>query len=315
MKTHWEGSVDIASDQLDLDFTLLGGQSFRWEKKRTGRQLIWTGVAFEAYWELRQTDHAVDYRVYPILNSEKCENYSTIFFNNLLKKYFRVEFDLNAAINLWKIRDSNFAQVANKINAVRVLDQEPFENILSFICSQNNHIRRISTMIQSLCSKYGKKIGTFNGKEQFTFPNLADLVNQEKLESELRDAKFGYRSKFLSRTVASITEYGGMKWLADLKVVPYEKARLQLIKLPGIGLKVADCICLMSLGHLQSVPIDTHIFKIVRSSYMPQYSKLKSITPKVYEEIGGKLRSIYGEYAGWAQTILFCADLRIFQKS
>ncbi|XP_075155757.1 8-oxoguanine DNA glycosylase [Haematobia irritans] len=173
---------------------------------------------------------------------------------------------------------------------------------------------RISTMIQWLCSNYGNKIGHFNSKDEYTFPSLDSLVkHQDELESRLRSAKFGYRAKFIAQSVQKINEFGGLKWFDKLRSLSYDEARNELVQLPGIGFKVADCICLMSLNHLESVPIDTHIFKITQNVYMPNLRGVKAVTPKIYEDIAGTFRNIYGEYAGWAQAVLFCSELRQFQ--
>lgn len=125
------------------------------------------------------------------------------------------------------------------------------------------------------------------------------------MEDDLRKAKFGYRAKFISGSIKKIDEFGGLKWFDNLKELSYLEARQELLKLPGIGYKVADCICLMSLGHLKSVPIDTHIFQIAQEHYLPEaLSKVKSVTPKVYDDIANKFRDVYGDYAGWAQTVI-----------
>lgn len=68
-------------------------------------------------------------------------------------------------------------------------------------------------------------------------------------------------------------------------------------------MKVADCICLMSLNHLQAIPVDTHVYQIAAANYIPQLKKVKSITPRIYGEIGDKFREVYGPLAGWAQTV------------
>uniref|UniRef100_A0A1B0DRI6 N-glycosylase/DNA lyase n=1 Tax=Phlebotomus papatasi TaxID=29031 RepID=A0A1B0DRI6_PHLPP len=85
------------------------------------------------------------------------------------------------------------------------------------------------------------------------------------------------------------------------------------MSLTGIGPKVADCICLMSLNHLEAIPVDTHVYQIAGAFYLKKLPKNKSVTTKVYLEIGDEFRKIYGHLAGWAQTVLFCSDLRQFK--
>ena len=82
------------------------------------------------------------------------------------------------------------------------------------------------------------------------------------------------------------------------------------MKLSGIGPKVADCILLMSLDKTDAIPVDTHMFQIAAKSYLPHLKGCKSVTDKVYSEIGDHFRSLYGDYAGWAHSVLFSADLK-----
>ncbi|XP_061386377.1 N-glycosylase/DNA lyase [Musca vetustissima] len=305
-----KGKVAIDENQLNLDLTLLGGQSFRWEKLEVaGSDAIWKGVAYNSYWELTQDSKNVYYTVY----GDPQQKQDVDFYDKLLNRYLRLDFNLNENVKKWRKLHPHFEELSTKLKAVRVLDQEPLENILSFICSQNNNIKRISSMIEWLCYRYGNKIGNFHAKDVYTFPSLESLVkHQGELEAELRTAKFGYRAKFIAQSVAKIHEFGGTKWFEHLRKLSYTEARNELVKLTGIGFKVADCICLMSLNHLESVPIDTHIFKIAQSVYMPQLKTVKAVTPKIYEEIADNFRSIYGPYAGWTQAVLFCSELQQF---
>jgi N-glycosylase/DNA lyase len=133
-----------------------------------------------------------------------------------------------------------------------------------------------------------------------------------QIEQQLRDASFGYRAKFIQKSSAEIMEKGNLKWFQELQKMDYRQAHTELLSLTGIGPKVADCICLMSLNHLEAIPVDTHVFQIAQH-YLPHLAKMKSVTGKAYTDIGDKFREVYGPYAGWAQTVLFCADLRQFK--
>lgn len=230
---------------------------------------------------------------------------------DLLRGYFRLEVDLEQEYNKWCKAHSHFDDI-NQFHAVRVLNQDPVENLFSFICSQNNHISRISTMVEKLCSFYGEKIGEANGNDYYCFPDI-DKLSAAGVEQKLRANGFGYRAKYIEKSAKEIHSKGGRKWFEQLVQMNYKEAHRNLTELSGIGPKVADCICLMSLGHLEAIPVDTHIFQIAQKHYMPNLKSAKSVTGKMYNEIGDKFRDIYGPLAGWTQTMLFCADLKQFQ--
>lgn len=150
------------------------------------------------------------------------------------------------------------------------------------------------------------------------------------MEQKLREASFGYRAKYIASCTQQIKEKGELTWFSELQNMPYSEAHKELLSLSGIGPKVADCICLMSLNHLDAIPVDTHVFQIAKKHYLPDLKSTKTVTAKTYEEIGNTFRKIYGPYsgktlspfnlyqfllkhfAGWAQTVLFCADLKQF---
>lgn len=167
-------------------------------------------------------------------------------------------------------------------------------------------------MVEKLCTLYGPIIGTKNGHTYHAFPEI-DALAEASVEQDLRKAGFGYRAKFIQKSAAMIQKLGGKSWLQSLQEKSYKEAKAALMELPGIGAKVADCICLMSLNHLEAIPVDTHVWQI-SCRYLPHLKSYKSVTEKVYNEIGDYFRNLYGPYAGWAHTVLFCADLKMFQE-
>ena len=134
------------------------------------------------------------------------------------------------------------------------------------------------------------------------------------VEQTLRMLGFGYRAAYISKTAKQIMAAGGKEYLFSLRSLPYDNAKKELLKLTGIGPKVADCILLMSLDKPSAIPIDTHMFQIAAQKYLPHLRERKTVTDKVYEEISEHFRSLYGDYAGWAHSVLFSADLRHLQN-
>lgn len=191
-----------------------------------------------------------------------------------------------------------------------MLRQDPVENLFSFICSANNNIKRISGMVENLCTHYGEVVATVGDEKYHAFPSIDHLAAKDiDIESHLRKLGFGYRAAYISKTARQLKDHGGKNYLLEMRNTPYAEARAHLLKLSGIGPKVADCILLMSLDKPNAIPVDTHMFQIAAKSYLPHLKGCKSVTDKVYWEIGDHFRSLYGDYAGWAHSVLFSADL------
>lgn len=132
------------------------------------------------------------------------------------------------------------------------------------------------------------------------------------MENLLRTEGFGYRAAYIANAAKKLKELGGREWLNKLHRSnggSYERSRESLVTLPGVGPKVADCICLMSLGHLEAIPVDTHIFQVARAMYMPYLNNHKTVTPKIHQEVSTHLRQLWGPLAGWAQAIVFCSKI------
>uniref|UniRef100_A0A8C3K6J3 N-glycosylase/DNA lyase n=1 Tax=Calidris pygmaea TaxID=425635 RepID=A0A8C3K6J3_9CHAR len=122
------------------------------------------------------------------------------------------------------------------------------------------------------------------------------------LEARLRELGFGYRAKFVSGSARAIAEGLGAEGLRGLRTVPYAEARRVLCALPGVGTKVADCVCLMALDKAEAVPVDTHVWRIARQRYGTALGG-RSLTPRAHQEIGDFFRGLWGPHAGWAQAV------------
>ncbi|XP_052576133.1 N-glycosylase/DNA lyase isoform X3 [Peromyscus californicus insignis] len=145
------------------------------------------------------------------------------------------------------------------------------------------------------------------------FQKVAQKFQGPEVEAHLRKLGLGYRARYVCASAKAILEeHGGPAWLQQLRAAPYEDAHKALYTLPGVGTKVADCICLMALDKPQAVPVDVHVWQIAQRDYgwHPNTSQAKGPSPLANKELGNFFRNLWGPYAGWAQAVLFSADLR-----
>jgi len=203
--------------------------------------------------------------------------------------------------------DSRFAELARHLGGARVLRQDPLECLIQFLCSSNNNIGRITRMVDFI-SSLGNYLGTVEGVDFHEFPSL-DRLSQVS-EEELREAGFGYRAKYITGTVDALQSKpgGGAEWLASLREIDLQKVIDALSTLPGVGPKVAACIALFSLDQHQAIPVDTHVWQIATRYLIPELAGTR-LTPKLCSRVADAFVSKYGKYAGWAQTLLFIAEL------
>jgi len=253
---------------------------------------------------------------------------------DLIKHYFNLKPNLSALYEQWAAADSNFRKKAPKFTGIRILQQDAWEALIGFICSSNNNISRISQMVHKLCDTWGPLIGHLDGTPYHDFP-LPSALTGSDVQGRLQTLKFGYRAKFLWKTACAVDEQG-LDWLNGLRnpekpilggPTPssagtmleggregYRKAHQELLSLQGVGPKVADCVALMGLGWGESVPVDTHVVQIAQRDYKFGKGKHASLTKATYDSMANKFRALWGEEAGWAQSILFTADLKIFAE-
>lgn len=190
-------------------------------------------------------------------------------FDSFWKEYFDLENDYAVYINQINPRDTYLLRAAESGSGIRILRQDLWEMIVSFLISQQNHIARIKRCIENICEKYGEKKINRQGKEYYGFPRPEALARLE--EDALMACNLGYRSKYVVRAARSVVT--GEIDLDRVKEMSYKNAREQLLGLFGVGEKVADCICLFSLHHLEAFPVDTHIRQALENHYKRGFPK------------------------------------------
>ncbi|XP_040576903.1 N-glycosylase/DNA lyase [Lepeophtheirus salmonis] len=308
MNTFWNkipwNTFPCSKNELRLDITLKCGQSFRWSESD---ESCWTGAWRNKIWTLKQDSDSIYFKAYPYSKGEVLEN------SQQLQDYFQLNVKLDPLYKEWSKVDKQFSKVAKHYPGVRMLRQDPVENVFSFICSSNNNIKRISSMVEHMSTEYGSYLGSINDKDYHSFPTVEQLNKDKKIEENLRSNGFGYRAGYIVKTAKKLLKNGSEDSLLKLRELSYQDAKEQLIQLPGVGPKVADCILLMSLDKAGAIPVDTHMFQIAARYYLPHLVGKKSVNSKIYLEIGDYFRDLFGDYAGWAHSVLFSADLKHLQ--
>ena len=220
---------------FDLSQTLDCGQAFRWE---SADGVHWRGVAGDKFLELYREGDAV------------------IFKNTSLKDFetfWRDYFDLNRDYSEIIKKVSSNKTIADAIEfagGIRLLNQNPWEALCSFIISQNNNIPRIKGIIDRLCENFGEDMGGY-----YSFPT-AEKIASLYLE-DLEPLRSGFRAKYILDAAKKVAN--GSINLEELRNTPYEKALEKLLEINGVGPKVADCVLLFSLGHIEAFPKDVWI--------------------------------------------------------
>jgi N-glycosylase/DNA lyase len=156
----------------------------------------------------------------------------------ILSDYFQLGVNVTQLYTSWSDADANFKAKAQDFTGIRILRQNPVENLFSFICSSNNNISRISLMIEKMCERFGEKIAEIDNTSYHSFPTIETLANRN-VDQHLRTLGFGYRAKYIVETAQYITNHHSEAWLYELRNKPYEEAKIELMKLCGVGAKVS----------------------------------------------------------------------------
>jgi N-glycosylase/DNA lyase len=260
------------------------GQAFRWIKGKEG----YTGVVSGKVLKLKSKDGG-----YELQNTCMDE------FNTIWKRYFDLEREYDR-INIELSKDEAIKEAIDFGSGIRILNQDFWETLISFIISANNNIPRIKGIIERLSLKYGKRIKTHEG-EHYAFPTPIDLASAA--EEELLRCGCGYRACYIKET-AKMVESGEVSF-KRLKDMSYMEALRLLLKCPGVGNKVADCVLLFSAGKTEAFPIDVWIKRAM--------GRLYGLDGKNEAEIRRFAQERFGSLAGFAQQYLFYREISKFQ--
>lgn len=224
------------------------------------------------------------------------------------KNYFDCGRDYEAVISSINPDDTYLLAAAQAGRGIRILRQEPWEMIITFVISQQKTIPNIRALVNTLCLRYGSPLSSENeASASYAFPTPCQLASAS-LE-ELLELKLGYRAKYIHRLSHDAAE--GRLDLLSLSSMDYAAAMDYLTGFYGIGKKVANCICLFGLHHVEAFPVDTWIQKILMEHYFNEQKYRHTPKGSLYEHI---IEDCFGQYSGYAgimqQYIFYYERLR-----
>ena len=231
-------------------------------------------------------------------------------FQNSKVDFFRETDDMTKIIKSIS-KDKIVKDAVEKFQGMRILRQDPFQCLISFIVSSNSNIPKIKFCLENITKKFGKKV-LWDGLEFHLFPKPQKLAKATL--ADIKSCGVGYRDSFIIQAAKMIAS----KEIdfKNFKKMKYYTAKEEICKIPGVGNKVADCVMLFSLDKLESVPLDRWIIRILSKYYNDKFEiKTKTITSKQYDTLHQKIIEHFGPYAGYSQQFLFKSEREKNQKS
>lgn len=266
----------IKISDMNLKQIAESGQCFRWRKLEDNRYCV---VARGQYLEIIQKENQFQF---------SCDKSQ---FDTIWHDYFDLGIDYGQIKDLADQKDLHMREAVTYGYGIRILKQDLWEIIVSFMISQNNNIPRIRKSIELLCERYGSMEQTADQQIYYQFPSSAQLsvVTVEEYEG----IGLGYRAKYIEKLVHFMNSQSGEEFIRHLHSADYETASAMLLSVYGIGKKVAECICLYGLHFINSFPVDTHVKKILDVHYPCGFDYRR-----------------YDGYLGIMQQYLFYYDLK-----
>ncbi len=286
--------MKIQVTDFDLRHTIESGQCFEWERYKKG----YAGVIEETFLYIFQENDFLHIQAQEIIDNISSpitiENYperEKVILNKLCH-YFSLDVDYQMILKKITI-DDHMKKAIAKYHGLRVIKQPHFPCLVSFLLSATTTVRNTQAARRNISKAYGNLI--YHDKEEnrsfYSFPSFTIL--RDISEQELRLQKTGFRAKYIHESLQNIS----IDEIKELESKSYQNAKDRLMKLPGIGEKIADCILLYSYHFDNVYPTDTWVKKFTKSLYLT-----KSATENQIREFG---MHYFNGYAGWAQLFLY----------
>ena len=266
---------------LNLQYTLECGQCFRWKRAQECDAKRYIGVIKDRVIDIEQRGNRI------IVNSNNEEN-----LEKVVREYFDLDTDYeDIEKRIVKIDDNIYKSVKNT-TGIRILHQDLFETIISYIISANNNIKRISKSIDKISEMFGEEI-KYDNESYYLFPTLEQL--SKATVEDLLSCGVGFRAKYIKNTVNELITDKSL--LVNMPNMSTEMAREVLMSFSGVGPKVSDCILLFSLKKSEVFPIDVWVKRVMEKLYFRHNVSMKQIAQYA--------NSSFGKDAGIVQQHLF----------
>ena len=271
---------------INVENSINSGQVFLWKKNGE----YWDGVNGQDVLHVNKSGAITSYQ-------------------NLETDFFRKKDDLDLILKSIS-KDKTVQNAVKKYSGLRILRQDPFQCLISFIVSSNSNIQKIKSSLEKICKKFGTKI-KFQNQEFFLFPKPTNLAKASI--NEITECGVGYRARFI-KDAARLVFLNKIDF-DYLEKCNYQDAKNNICLVPGIGNKVADCILLFALNKLEAFPLDRWMIRILEKYYAEKFNlKTKTITEKQYSVLHEKIVNHFGPYAGYSQQFLFKMERENYQK-
>lgn len=271
--------IEGISDDFEPQHVFDCGQCFRWIRQEDGS---YTGVVQGRVINVKKENDLI------IFDNTNKEDFENLWFD-----YFDLGRDYTKIKNKLRVMDEYLEKATEFGTGIRILQQDGWEMLISFIISANNRIPMIQRAINNLSERYGKFIGEYKGKKYYAFPTPEELSHVSV--EDIRACQTGFRDKYIKSAVDYVTE--NKEDVLSYRKLSTDECVKELIKFNGVGPKVADCIALFGMQKYDTFPVDVWVKRVMQEFYVDEDLSLTKIRKFGIEK--------FGDLAGFAQQYLF----------